>query len=422
MKKIFLTIFILFNVYPIYCQCQYWNTTGNSGITTTNFLGTTDSTKLILKSNSIEFASLTNSGNFTLSQGYKKRAYNTYIYDVVHGQNVFIGDSSGLDVTYTSIDSLTSHNCVSLGINAMKAAKINWGCTAIGAFALAKDTGRWGTNNPWGGGYENTAVGSFSMYNTLGVKNPDNNQSGQENTAVGVGSMMGNTIGGRNSALGLSALWESKTGYENTAIGANSLCYGTRLTSVAVGAYSQQGSAGVNNIAYSNSSLGYRSMYAMKNGYYNVSVGYENLKNGASGYENTSVGMWGLYNNNTYRSTSIGFASGFNATGHHFVGIGFSAGRYCTDGTDSIFIGNKDYGNKYKERNCTPIIIYAPSATDSSLNRIRLSGVPTYTSQAQANSANSPGTVFKILVGGLSILAITHYWDNTLFDEEYFRR
>jgi trimeric autotransporter adhesin len=109
-------------------------------------------------------------------------------------------------------------------------------------------------------GYENTAVGSYTMTNS----------SGGYNTAVGYGVLYNNTSGNANTGMGYGAFSSNSSGYNNIAIGYNTM---------------RSNTYGNNNTA-----VGYQALYYTTGSQYNTAVGYNAGVWYDLGYNNTILG------------------------------------------------------------------------------------------------------------------------------------
>lgn len=130
-------------------------------------------------------------------------------------------------------------------------------------------------------GNNNTAIGSYAMYNNLNAYNNTaigSNTSfytttGNNNTSIGSGSLCNNTIGSLNTAVGSSALEgieQESVGDQNTAIGVQSLYENTGTQNTAIGAYS-----GLNTITGSyNTLVGANSQLSAPSYDYSTAIGY----------------------------------------------------------------------------------------------------------------------------------------------------
>ena len=163
-----------------------WRLSGNSGTTpSTHFVGTTDSTRLVFRTNNTERATLLGNGNFligsTTNANYKLdvngsiRAVND-----IRVNDVLIGRGVGNDLSNT----------------------------IVGNASLSNNTT----------GVYNTAVGYRALMN---------NTSGRINTAIGYAALQGNTTGENNTAVGANSLMVNTTGQNNTAMGYRALTANT---------------------------------------------------------------------------------------------------------------------------------------------------------------------------------------------------
>src|SRR5262245_47135094 len=96
-----------------------------------------------------------------------------------------------------------------------------------------------------------TDVEELAGNNTaLGVGALLGNTTGSDNTAMGSNALMSNTTGGNNTAVGVQALWRNITGGYNTATGYTALFSNTTgIFNTAVGASALISSSGNNNTA-----------------------------------------------------------------------------------------------------------------------------------------------------------------------------
>ena len=211
-------------------QSQDWTLTGNSNsISGTNFIGTTNTQDLDVRTNNIIKHRFTQKGQFEFLNS---------------GNSVFVGEKSG------SNDDLSNNHNVFVG----------------------HSTGTLNTN-----GNENTAIGSESLMNSV---------VGQYNSAVGFRSLLKNT-GSRNTALGHLSLQENTTGYANTATGTESLQFNTTGTKNTASGYE---SLNFNTTGNFNTAIGNESLYVNETGNNNTSIGKYGLRNSIDGNNNTAVG------------------------------------------------------------------------------------------------------------------------------------
>jgi trimeric autotransporter adhesin len=150
-----------------------WSITGNSGTTTSNFIGTTDNIPLTFKVNG------------QLAGKLDQSLHNT---------------SFG---SYSLLSIGTGQNNTALGQYALSSIYSANGNTAVGSNALADNAAD-----------ENTAVG----YNALTANN-----MGINNTAMGAWALSGNMEGQGNTAIGYYSLKNNSSGSHMTAIGERAL-------------------------------------------------------------------------------------------------------------------------------------------------------------------------------------------------------
>lgn len=306
MKTIILLGAFLFATYCL--RAQNWLTNGNSGLSASNFLGTTDGQSLKFKTNNqvsgvIDFAA----GVANTSLGYQSLRINTGNNNAALGYKAMFANTQGRVNTamgaYALYNNNRGYSNIGVGIAALFGNKNLNNLVAIGDSALY--------NNSFGSG-RNTAVGSKSMYTNLngyfntalGYNTLFFNSTGYINTAVGYNALYRNTGGSSNTAIGASALYNSLYGFNNTAVGSYSLFF--------------------DSAGYLNTAIGTSSLYLNGDGNYNSAVGHNALTNNSSGSYNTAVGV---------------FALNFNTVGDHLTGIGYSTGANAVNYTNSTALG-----------------------------------------------------------------------------------
>ena len=224
-----------------------WGLTGNAGtVAGTNFIGTTDSIDMVIKTNDTEKVRVTSGGdvgigatpneqleitkNFRLPKttatvGQIKSDGDVMIHRF--GTNNFFAGTSTGNLTLSgcemcavgpfALTAVTSaDSCAAFGVTALQNVTTGSNCTACGHNALRAVVG--GTNNSgFGGGAgdnivggtRNTALGASSMGTT----------SGGQNTFVGAFSGLSSTTGSQNSSLGDSAGPSSSALSNTTSLG-----------------------------------------------------------------------------------------------------------------------------------------------------------------------------------------------------------
>ncbi len=165
---------------------------GGNSISSTDFIGTTNSQPLVFKVNNVKAGFLDNS--FTT----KNTAFGTYAGDALTtgARNVAIGFQSLLTASTASFN-------VAIGTEALRntTGSVNVG---IGTSALLLNTT----------GFNNIAIGGFVL---------KSNTTGFANMGIGVGSLDANTTGNYNTAMGASALRTNTTGSNNVGLGFEAL-------------------------------------------------------------------------------------------------------------------------------------------------------------------------------------------------------
>ena len=193
-----------------------------------------------------------------------------------------------------------------------------------------------GTSNT---GTYNTFIGGKDDY--YGISAGGSNTSGNNNTAVGSGSIPKNVTGSNITSVGMDA-------GQNTTAGPNSyfgLGAGSGNTSgtnnVAVG-YRTLGYTGAGGIMSNNVSIGDSSLTYNTTGGSNVAVGGSALLSNTTASNSTGIGYRALNSSSTGASnTSVGKdALYYVTTGSNNIGIGVNAGESLTTGSSNIYIGS----------------------------------------------------------------------------------
>ena len=188
MKKFFLILTCLLTAVSVFSQ---WSLTGNSGTTTSNFVGTKDNMPLIFKVNNEQ-------AGFS---GYSAK------------QNV----SFGYLALTNALTGYGNEN-TAFGAQALRSNINGNGNTATGFQGLYSNTY----------GVENTAFGKSSLFS---------NTTGAGNIAAGINTLYSNTVGGHNAGIGYNTLFMNTSGWSNTAVGSGALYYNTTGTgNTAIGA------------------------------------------------------------------------------------------------------------------------------------------------------------------------------------------
>jgi hypothetical protein len=280
-----------------------WNLSGNSGTNlSTNFIGTTDFSPLLIKVNNVKAGYIdsgTNNtgigfrtlGSITLGTDNLALGYKALVANSIGGSNTAVGSNALSGNTGGSYNTGTG-----TGSLQNSAGSFN---SSFGAFSLNRNID----------GSRNTAIGTSSSY----WNNADNN------TSVGFESLNQNTTGAGNIAIGTSALWNNTQGYSNVAIGVRSLYYNTHTSNlVAVGDSSlfNNGIGALTDIeGIYNTAIGSKTLFSNTLGYSNTALGTQTLYNNIGGSYNTAIGAFSLqYYTASIYNTAIGINSG---GGHH---------------------------------------------------------------------------------------------------------
>jgi hypothetical protein len=120
MKKLLFILF--FGACFFGAHAQYWNLTGNSGTTTSNFLGTTSAQPLIFKTNNSERMRLLASGNFGIGTSVPQAIL--HIYDPVRLPAMLLPDDTSRYTT-CKIFQITSANSSGEGFSILRTNQEN---------------------------------------------------------------------------------------------------------------------------------------------------------------------------------------------------------------------------------------------------------------------------------------------------------
>ncbi|MDR2205569.1 MAG: hypothetical protein LBE36_05380 [Flavobacteriaceae bacterium] len=259
-----------------------WHITGNTGITTSNYLGSQNDAALIFRINAGSGA-LTDASkagyisNVAITAGIPSANNNSFglgalVTNTGSGNNAFGGGA------------LFSHNAgnsnSAFGYNALYSKTGTGGHTAFGAFALYSYNGS-DINGP------NTAVGTGAGRYL---------SSGRSNTAVGTFAMQGvanvTYTGSQNTALGVSAMGSASEGVsDNVAVGFGSLGGGTNGNTPFSGKYNiALGSTALNNVTTGSNNIAIGSRVQTTSGTANNQLNIGNVIYGVNMY-NSSNGL-----------------------------------------------------------------------------------------------------------------------------------
>jgi hypothetical protein len=360
-------------------HAQSWSITGNSGLTTSNFLGSTDNHNVIFKANNAEFgriaatgfwrfgdainfARIDTTGKLTFGgNGAYQVAGNKYVFQYTGnpnqglffnstnlqyefrngsaapvfsvnantGNSVFNGtlkigaytlpstDGTSGQVLTTNGSGAVSWSNVSLTSRANTSLSNLAATTAINAALLPK------TNNSIslgssGSGWTNIYIDS-ALY--IGGTKFLTGNAGLNNTGVGLNALSANTTGFYNVATGSGALYSNTSGSYNVATGVNVLYF--------------------NTTGYFNTANGYAALYNNTTGEGNTANGYEALVFNTTGSWNTANGLEALYSNTTGNNNVAtgGYALLSNTTGNYNTANGEAALYSNTTGNDNTANG-----------------------------------------------------------------------------------
>jgi hypothetical protein len=235
MKKLALLIVTFFFLHTL--SAQFWRTKGNSGLTSSHFIGTTNTAPLNFKVNN-ERAGYIDYSISNTSFGYQAMAVTDYLSA---GNSAF-------------------------GHQALFSNRFGDFNTAAGRVALYNNYD----------GIANTAFGDQALRE---------NVNGFENTAVGYGTLLFN-VSSSNTAIGFSALINNTTGNGNTATGYNSGSTNV-ITSTNCSFFGNEADQGCTKTLTNSTAIGYKSRITASN---QVRIGNSSVKSigGYVGWSNIS--------------------------------------------------------------------------------------------------------------------------------------
>ena len=204
MKKtitlVFAAIIALQNV-----NAQNWLTTGNAGLTSGNFIGTTDAAPLIFK-----------------------------VKNNASGRIDFLSTKAGTALGFQAMKANSGAGNTAFGYLSMTANTFGYANTSAGQYSMNKNVD----------GFSNTAFGSEALRQ---------NVSGSLNTAFGQAALAGSTSGD-NTAVGRYSLLSVTTGGGNTALGSATNVNDGTLTNLTLLGFYATGTAS-NQVRVGNSSV-----------------------------------------------------------------------------------------------------------------------------------------------------------------------
>ncbi len=322
-----------------------WDLTGNAGTNAAiNFIGTTDNTSLVFKTNNIISGVVDPDFPYNTSLGF----------------NTLLSNSSGTEN-------------VSIGSSSMYANTSGYNNTAIGATALNSNVD----------GYFNTAVGHSALVSNI---------SGYKNTAIGNNALATQTLTNNNTAIGYGSLSISTYGWDNVAAGINSLYLNSGSYCVAIGTEALYSNAHDDNIA-----IGYRAMKNNSSGTSNIGIGSNSLLSNISGGANVAVGIESMrYNYDGQNNVAVGGRSlYYNLTGDGNAGIGYDA-LYLNTGDFNTAVGENALNTNTSGYNNTSVG-YNSDVASGSLNNSTAIG---YNAFVDATNKMRFGNSFVSSIGG----------------------
>ena len=279
----------------------------------------------------------TGTPNFTevTPDGVSNLVINTSATSITDGSyNTAVGIDAGANIS-TADNGTYVGNSAGRYINASRN-------TAVGFYALQGGSSTVTDNT----GINNTAVGIFSL---------NHHKSGSNNTAVGQQSLGGFAgyanfgTGSSNTGVGEYSLHAIADGDSNVAVGSYALAgnFGSSGgisgdSNIAIGNrafYSPGGSitSGSDNIA-----LGYHSLYSNKSGSTNIAIGKSALFTNGTGIENIAIGKnAGSSLTSSGYSIYLGNEACSNGTQNYGICIGWQSGYNITTGSSNVIVGGQ---------------------------------------------------------------------------------
>lgn len=324
-----------------------WSTNGNAGITTSNFLGTTDNANIIFKRNNVYAGriaatttafgveSAASANLFNTAFGYRNMVNSiSGIHNTALGDSNFFYGSSGnnnIAIGSRNIPYVTGSNNIGIG-------SFNFGRDLYAGQNFMNNIaiGTSAQNQQWHG-FENIAMGTNALYNDT---------TGNNNIAIGYHTLEENLSGYNNIGLGRNAANKNTTGYSNIAIGAGALYKNTnRNNVVAIGdsALYNNGTGALGAAQGSfNVAIGSKALFKNTTGYANTANGSNALHNNSIGFYNTANGNDALFKNTT---GSFNIANGtnalyYNTTGSYNIANGTNALYVNTSGSYNVANGH----------------------------------------------------------------------------------
>ncbi len=326
-------------------NAQNWLTTGNAGLTATNFLGTTDNADLIFKTNNTERGKLLKTGAWRLGAGTNYAAID------INGNLSFNGSATYKVGGNKYAFQFSGNTNYGLFFNQTNAQYEFRNGAASPVFIINANTGDAKVNGltvgRGGSDSTNTVLGYFSFFsNTTGKNNTatgnaalNSNTTGNSNTATGYQALFSNTTGINNTAAGALALSSNGTGINNTASGVNALVLNTSGSYNTASGFTALRS---NTNGTSNTASGVQALFSNTSGSGNVASGINALYNNTEGGSNTATGLQALYFNTTGTGNTAAGAQALqnNTFGNFNTAMGFNSGPNADSLANTAALGN----------------------------------------------------------------------------------
>ena len=288
-----------------------WSLSGNAGTSSVNnFVGTTDNTALILKTNNQQ-SGLIEADSTKRNNAFGNRAINMAVLGT--GNNAF---------GYQALSKIsTGNNNVAMGDSASFNITTGFGNISIGADALATA----------GAALGNIAIGSNALKNTVTSENiaignsaAAANSTGANVLAIGANSLANNQTSLTHMAIGNNALQQLITGQENIAIGFNA---GSSLINASYNVLLGQYALSAATFANNNTIVGHNAAlaYTASGNTNNTFIGYQTALNQTAGTGNTFVGTGVDVSGTTAVNNSTGLGQAVVITASNQVRVGNNA-------------------------------------------------------------------------------------------------
>lgn len=301
-----------------------WTTTGNSGTTAANFIGTTDNAGLIFKVNNV---------------------YSGEIQGFSQGFNTFLGYNCGTQSEPAPPDGT---NNAGFGYECLSSNTSGQSNAAFGGYSMYSNID----------GELNVAIGASALYN---------NTYGNTNVGLGVSALYNNTLGNGNVAAGYFSLFSNTTGFNNVGIGHSALSSNTTgADNIGIGQDALNSSTNVSGLL----AIGRDALYSNTSGTQNTAVGYRALRANTTGSESTAMGYEALFATTGIRNTAVGYnAIRANTTGVRNTAMGTSALTANITGSYNTALGTFAYFNGTAFSNSVAI---GDAANITASNQVRI--------------------------------------------------